>query len=269
MKIDYCIVSAFLNGEPSSVYSGHWVFDARLPAPGEKTIFTEPDASRSVEVRQCLRQVTKICGSFTFRNKDLVENIFADIPSVVESVNILLTVGLPSMYDAMLVEHEGNTHIVFDLINFANYVKNGKDLAELVDNFLTHELIHMLINVKYPPKRQEDFGYVEYLDYISFHEGFAHLLSYEDDISNYRPGNMYKERFDSTKKKLVMALNEAEPSHREKYIVEANTGRYWDKFGAIASMLYLLKHIDSLKSIYEQGPQGYAGRIVAWDWGDK
>ena len=59
---------------------------------------------------------------------------------------------------------------------------------------------------------------------------------------------------------------ETDPEMQDKYSLEANTGSYWDKFASVASMLYLLKHMDSLKAIYDKGWRDFALKIIDYEW---
>ena len=257
MKIDSSIIDKYLGKES---YSNHWVFNEIEPG---KNSFTPPDESRAIEVENCRKHVVDICGNFTFLNNDLVHDIFDDISQALTQVNILLLVGAPSMYDAMVRQYQGEFYLIFNLISFSDYAKNGR-LSDIVNGLLSHELIHVLINEKYPPKK---FSYTDHLNYISFHEGFAHLLSYKEGILNYQPDNaVYKARFDSAKEKLLHASKEKDPILRQKYYIEVNTGGYWDKFGAIASKLYLMKHMNALKKIYNEGWNNYINKIANYDW---
>jgi len=261
MNIDSSIIDQYLAKKPSSYYSNHWVFDQIEP---RKNVFTPPDESRAIEVENCRQYFVDIYSNFIFLNNDLVHGIFDHIPQALKKANILLTVGMPAVYDAMVREYQGKIYMIFDLINFANYGAKGANLPDLISALLSHELVHVLINEKYPP---EEFNYIEHLNYISFHEGFAHLLSYKEDITNYRPDKAeYKARFENAKEKLLTALNEKDPIAREKYQIEVNTGSYWDKFGAIASKLYLMKHMSILKNIYNEGWKNYINKIVNYDW---
>ncbi|MDR2598744.1 MAG: hypothetical protein LBC73_00520 [Oscillospiraceae bacterium] len=256
MKIDNSIIDLYIKGEPSSMYSNHWVYSAIIP---EQYCFTEPDVNRILKVETYRDQITNMCHDFTFRNNDLVHKIFDNTSTIVQNANILFTVGLPEMYDAMVREHNGRTYIIIDLINFSNYLNKDNSFSDITNNFLTHELIHVLINEKYP---KEDFDYIEYLDYTSFHEGFAHLLSYKDNIMQYQLDDTYKERFINAKDTLIAALNETDPMLRQRYTNEANSGKYWNKFAAISSMLYLMKHREDLKSIYEKGWRGFTQDVI-------
>ena len=260
MKIDNSIVNQYIDGEPSFVYSKHWVYSEIVPG---QHLFTEPDVTRAIEVKGYRDQIAGVCTNFTLRNCNIVFEVFDNVSSIIENANILFTVGLPEMYDAMVREHNGEAYVIIDLINFSNYIDSGNELSDLASNFLSHELIHVLINAKYP---QEDFDYIGYLNFISFHEGFAHLFSYRENIMQYQPDDTYKERFNTAKNKLITALKETDPELCQRYSFEANGGKYWDKFGSISSMLYLMKHLDSLKSIYERGWRGFTNEIISYDW---
>jgi len=262
MKIDASIVESYLNNKPEHTYSNHIVYD--LIEPG-KNVFMAPDYSRIHEVRECYEKFSKAIEDFSFRNSDLIAEIFGDITSALAKTNIILTVGMPPIYDAMVRDYEDDLFVIFDLMNCVNYLSQGIDLSKMLNGLLTHELIHILIFESYPS--EDDLDYIDYLNYITFHEGFAHLLSYVEDILLYQPDDkIYKERFKKAKVKLATALTELDPKLQQKYRLEANTGSYWDKFGSIASKLYLMKHMKELKSIYDDGWKKYVDKVINYNW---
>lgn len=256
MKIEDSIIKAYLDKKPSSEYSNHWIFYNII---SEAHMFTEPCLKRAAEVKNCHGQLLKIYDNFTFRNADLVRKIFPDAPLILDNANVLHTVGLPWPYAALMRTHKGLDYIVFDLIHFSDNILKGTNISDMVSNLLSHELIHVLINAKY--RGNSDFSYLDTIDFIAFHEGFAHLLSYEENIENCQP-DKYEARFALAKERLALALSETDPALQKQYLLESNTGDYWDKFAAISSMIYLMKHIGSLKEIYEAGWRGYAQSIV-------
>ena len=260
MKIDDGIVRSYLAGRPHLEYSNHWVYHSVIDG---KYMFAEPPASRLDDVNYCYRQFLKICSNFTVRNADLTREIFGDAVAAMRDVQILLTVGIPQPYDAMMRIHESQQYAIFDIGNFCDYLADGDDINDTISNILTHELIHLFINEKYPG---ENFFYAEKLDYIAFHEGFAHLLSYKEDIAQYQPDETYKDRYETARIKLIAALDETDLRAQKQFLREANSGAYCDKFAAISSMLYLMKHIDCLKQIYEVGYRGFAGMVADYSW---
>ncbi|MCL2168423.1 MAG: hypothetical protein FWB74_00185 [Defluviitaleaceae bacterium] len=260
MRIDISIVDAYVSGKPSGEYSGHWIYGR---VEHGKNLFQETGVHRRAEIELCLRQTLDACRDFNFRNEELICGIFGDTSSVKDSANVLFVVGVPAMYDAMVREMDGALYIIFNIESFADYVAIGHCLKEIISNFLTHELIHVMIDAKYPSGNQ---SYTEQLDYISFNEGFAHLLSYKENIESFKPNGEYKQRYETARHKLAAALDETDPKLQQELLARANSGRFWDKFGAIASMLYLMKHMDFLKDIFEQGWRGYAGKVANYKW---
>ncbi|MCL2574961.1 MAG: hypothetical protein FWE33_00880 [Defluviitaleaceae bacterium] len=255
MKIDTSIVEIYLNSEPSVKYSKHWVY---FLIEDGKHIFLEPDTSRIAEVTVVYSQLMLICQNFRFLNTDLIVDIFGDTSTVVQNVNVLLVVGCPSMYDAMVRHYNNEQYIIFDLINFANYLTQGYNLNEIARNFLTYEIVHVLINNDYPAS---NLDYYNSLNYIAFHEGFAHLLSFEDNMTDFTPTDEHNGYWSIAKSRLAVALQETNPQTQQQYLVEANSGKYWDKFAAISAFGYLISSIKSLKSIYNQGWHSFAEKI--------
>jgi len=260
MKIDSSIVQSYLDGKSGDDYSEHWIF---YHLTDGKKLFDEPAPHRKSEIEDCLRRVIEVCENFEFLNHGLVDEIFGDIHPALQQTNLLLVVGCPPPYDAMVRSHKGVEYIVFDLVSFVNYSLQGYDFVKIVRGMLTHEVVHTLINARYP---QQEMNYTEKLSYIAFHEGFAHLLAFCDDISTLAPTEEHKKRFDTAKMRFEMALLEKDPKAQHDHLFEANTGNYWDKFAAISSKLYLLKNIMSLKCIYEQGWQDFAKKVVEYNW---
>ena len=263
MKIEDSIVKAYLEKKPSSEYSNHWIFSNVI---SDTNVFIEPPFERTTEVENCQKQLVKLYDNFILRNENLIHNVFHDAPAIVENANILHTVGLPWPYTALMRTHKDVDYIVFDLIHFSDGILKGTDISAMVSNLLSHELIHVIINANYRHSYKQDYSYREMLDFISFHEGFAHLLSYKENIENYQPDDKYKARFFEAKGKLALALSEKNSALQKQYLLESNTGEYWSKFAAASSMIYLMKNIGSLREVYEAGWKGYAQSIIDFAW---
>lgn len=161
-------------------------------------------------------------------------------------------VGCPNPYDAMVREYNEEEYVILDLIRLGEYVKNGYNLENIMKQSLTHEFAHKCIGEKY--RISDNLSYIEKLSYITFDEGFAHLLSYKENIENHDfNSEIYIEKFNKSKKVLAQSINEKEIIEQERLSLSANSGVYWDKFAAICGKLYLAKHINSLLEIYEKG----------------
>jgi hypothetical protein len=250
------MIQDYISGKEVPAYSVHWVYRA---VEEGKVSFKKFPFARSEEVIQCYRQIADACGDFKFLNSDLVHEVFGGTDAVINEANVILALHIPQPYDAMVRRHEGKEYIIIDIGNFCEYVKAGHDAGYLVQSFLTHELIHLLIGSKFPPG--EGLAYIEKLNYIAFDEGFAHLMSYRDNIAEYKPEEGLDVKFRTAKARFEIALKEENPLIQERFLSEANSGKYWNKFAAVSSMLYLMKNIKHLKIIYETGWRGYTNQI--------
>ena len=171
----------------------------------------------------------------------------------------MLVVGFPHPYDAMVRSYNGTEYMILDLIRLG---QNALENPDISDGLLTHELLHICIHKKYPAP--EGQSYHDNLDYITFNEGFAHALSYARDIADL-PFDVYlEEKYKLAREKLREASFETDVEKQEKHLFFANTGgNYWDKFGAIAGMLYVLKHITDIEAICNDGWRGFVNKILA------
>lgn len=125
---------------------------------------------------------------------------------------------------------------------------------------LTHELIHLCLMEDYPVSYE--MSYFEDLNYTAFNEGFAHALTYVENIYDFVFDGFLEEKFKNAKHTLRAALAETDKQKQKNYSRMADTGAYWDKFASIAGKLYLLRHIDDMKRIYQEGWHDYTARIL-------
>lgn len=102
-----------------------------------------------------------------------LRQLFPQFDRIANNYTILLVVGFPDPYDAMLLEHNGKAYMVFYLIQFQADSLNEDYSCHGV---LTHELIHLYLMEDYPAAYE--MSYVENLNYTDFNEGFAHSLTY-------------------------------------------------------------------------------------------
>jgi hypothetical protein len=256
MKIDTKIVDAFIAGESVATYCEHWIYRA---IENGKNLFQQSDEYCVNEIASCLSNVLESLRNFSYRNDDIIMQLFSSPEKIIRNANILLIVDAPTMYDAMVREYKGVQYIVFNIMSFVEYKAHNHSIDSLIMDFLTHELIHVLIGVDYP---FDATTFTEKLDYIAFNEGFAHLLSYKENIMEYIPDKEYTLRYEKSLATLKDAISETSYDRQAELILQANSGKFWDKFAAIASMLYLMENRSQLKKIYQSGWRGYTQKII-------
>lgn len=256
MHIDDSIVQAYLRDEPADRYRDHWLFYAIQEG---RHLFDPPPARLREAIAATLADLSALLSRFQPWNADMVHALWPHFPAVQEEAHILLSVGCPEPYDAMVRRHHDQEYIIFDLVRFHGYAEKGHDLRQLISKLLTHELVHLCIHQDYPPPQQD---YHRLLDYLVFDEGFAHCMAYQPqnhygvlsaELRHYQAESLVA---------LAKAVSETDPDRQEQLLEEADSGPYWQKFGAIAGKLYLLSQTDDFAAIYRQGWQGFCTEVL-------
>lgn len=278
MILNTQIAREYLCGGNPARHRGDWFYQnfENVQSP-DGSIFTEPDPSdaRKQEVKKVLDILERAADSFEPLNPDIWNTLFPEWRSTVRSVSVDLIVGFPKPYDAVAkYDAEGNAHVIFDLCCWAGYLKSY-NIEKLAKGLLTHELFHVLIADKYPELQEDgnEINYLTALDAVTFNEGFAHLVSYEDQEINDADWNSEKIR-KVWEKSIVQLKNAAVckiPEQQRMYLFHANCGKYYEKFAAMAGMIYLARIWEhegtaGLKKIMDDGYEGFAGKCCESEW---
>ena len=130
-------------------------------------------------MRKLERRICEAAAHFVPVNRPIWDALFPDWEAVQPTLDLI--VGYPEPYDAVAAHSpDGQAHLIFDLIRWCNYAELDQ-LDSIIRNLLTHEITHLLIGHHYPAADAalESTDYLTRLDAYTFHEGFAHLLSYQ------------------------------------------------------------------------------------------
>lgn len=248
MLVDDNVVLKYLSGEDLDKINRHWVFQ---DIEKGKYLFEMPDDTKIDEVNRIFISIKKILLEFIPLNEDIYSALYPEWKSLIKDVNVLLLVGCPKPYDAMVREYDGKEYIIFDLIRFCDYSEQGYDIEMLVRQLLTHETAHFCLHKRYPIPTSNDF--LEQLKYITFDESFSHLLSFKDNIRGFVFSTLIKEHYSQSKTKLQEAMKVVDLQKQETLLVQSNSGPYWDKFASISGKLFLASHLDDIEKIYNGG----------------
>ena len=116
MKLDRQIVDDFLGG---STDLDSWVFSEIEPG---KRLFDLSDVqTKQSEIGQLAGQITQMAQEFVPCNAAYYTRLFPDYQKELRDYPVLLTVGIPAPYDAMVCEHDGREWVVFDMGRFLSY----------------------------------------------------------------------------------------------------------------------------------------------------
>lgn len=252
MLIDKDIVLKYLNSEDEEDISDHWIFNHIQEG---EYLFEKPSAEKKNDIRKLLLNIESGLLDFIPLNEKIYSSLYPNWREVLKDVNVILVVGCPNPYDAMVREYKKKEYIIFDLIRFNEYKDLGYDIDFVIRQLITHELSHLCLHKKYPPFDYNSFK--EKLKYIVFDEGFAHILAFKEDLENYDFSKIIKDHYEDSVSKLNEALKEKDMNKQKKLIIESNSGKYWDKFGAVAGKLFLVDNIKNINELYNRGPKNF------------
>ena len=87
-------------------------------------------------------------------------------------------------------------------------------------------------------------------------------ITYPDDWKNFQFDGFLTGQYEIATERLSRALREIDAAKQHEYIIEADTGNYWEKYASISGKLYLLKNRSKIAEILQSGWTGFASRIV-------
>lgn len=248
MFIEDSIVLKYLSGDEYNEIGDNWVFKNIEKG---KYLFESPDAKKHDDVKSILFDMERVLSEFIPLNKNIYSTLFTEWRTILNGMNVILLVGCPSPYDAMVRKHDGKEYIIFDLIRFCDYKMQGYDIELLIRQLITHETSHLCLHKQYPLPSSDD--YLEQLKYITFDEGFAHLLAFKDNIEKLDFSAIINKYYNNSFIKLKEAMKERNLQKQKILLEQSNSGSYWDKFASISGKLFLANHLDEIQKIYING----------------
>ncbi|NUU95040.1 hypothetical protein XO10_01785 [Marinitoga sp. 1135] len=255
MKINTEIIDTYLMEKNLKKISNNKIFSL---IENGKILFEAPPEESYQKIKNTYNLFKNIIFSFKPCNYNIWKNIFEISDNTDNSFIIFPIIGAPSPYEAMIrYDENGNTLMIFDIYLLGKNIDNLPKLKENISLLITHELAHYYIHQRfqYPQKIENQ------LKYLFFDEGFAHFLSYSNNIEqiNWNEKKNIKKReysYEMLKEKLKNKLD------KNLLIKGITANNYWDKYIAISGMFAIIdfwhsnnKKLDSLKLLYKKGPE--------------
>ena len=256
MRIDSKIVNMYLNGENLEGLESHWIYSSIIRG---ENIFEMPDKEKRAEISQIKKEMLQRLEDFEPLNKKIFSKLFPKYKEILESVCVFLVVGCPSPYEAMVLEHDGEYYIVFDLTGFLTYKDYGHDMSKVICQLITHETTHKCLLEDY--NLGDNATYMDKMEFLVFNEGLAHMLAFKDGIEDIE-WEKYDEHYLLGKKVLRQALKEKDDKKQREWIERAGAAEtYWEKFGSVVGKVYFGKNIDRIEELYAKGFKGISDRV--------
>lgn len=251
MIINTEIIDTYLAEKSLDKVKNHWIFDSIVYG---KHLIEEPKDVDEHKLNEVYNIIIEKLKNFVPLNENLWHEFFGNM-KIPDKLYVYLVVGSPKPYDTMVRDDkDGNSCIIIDLVRISSYSDDISKISDIVSNFVTHEISHLLINNVYP--------YEDSLEYIVFDEGIAHLLSFKKDVLSI---DWYSDEMNvrrkSAYKNLINALDKISDDNKDKILEDSNSGLYWNKFGAISGLFALIdyynyngKNIRAFEYIFKEGP---------------
>lgn len=253
MFIDDHIVLNYLKGD---IIENHWIF---YNVEKGKYLFESPDPAKHDDVNDLLLYFKDVLSHFNPLNENIYSILYPKWKTRINSMNVLLSVGNPKPYDALVREYDDQLYLVFDLIRFCDYKDSGHNIDLLIKQLITHETSHLCLRKKYPGPTSN--GFVDRLKYTIFDEGFAHLLAFKDNVAGFDFSGIMKKYYDDSLTKLKEAMVETDPQRQKDLLLRSNSGNYWSKFAAIGGKLFLASHMEEIQELYNNGVDNFVSHM--------
>lgn len=267
MRIKADIVYDYIDSKSISRYKEEWFFKY------DGYRFEEPsyESEHKESVRRIFEQIKSGIEEFIPCNVDIWNRLFPDWREVIKDIDINLIVGYPEPFDATVLRApNGKSTVILDLGLWSKY-EDKCDIPNIVHNLLTHEICHVFIGraIKGIDDDIESENYIINLDANTFHEAFAHLISFDDkniddvDWENYE----WKEVRTSCNKRMREALGETDLNRQRQFLYDAICGNYREKYAAMSGMFYLVdcwktKGVLGLEEEFKKGYYGFAQKTL-------
>lgn len=267
MKINADIVCDYIDGKSIEPYKERWFFIT------DGYMFVKPSYEREhIElVRRIFEQIKETIEDFIPCNSKIWDALFPNWKKIIDEVTVNLIVGFPEPNDATVLKApDGQNNVILDLGIWTKY--EGKcDIASLVHNLLTHELCHVCIGatIKGIDDDLKSGDYITNLDANTFHEGFAHLISFENkEIDEINLNNeKWQKVKDKNRKRMQSALGITDIIEQKKFLYDAIFGNYEEKYACMCGMFYLMdcwkrKGILGLEEEFKIGYHNFSKRTI-------
>lgn len=250
MKIDDTLLTAYFEDKKKA--KNHWVFQEIVSG---ELLFDDAVSWTKEDIADVVSEIETEIKKQPLLNQKIIEALFPNWTEMMDNVQVVLSLGVPAPYDAMIRVHDDKEYMIYDiglLLRASNGDKN--QLIFLMRKLFTHEFVHLCIHDCYPNTVQD---YKEKLQYICFDEGFAHYLSYVEGVGSADFTELETRYYSDAYEKLRTALHAERQEEQMVFLEQANTGKYWDKYAATVGQIYLGLHKDKLEELLEKGPNHF------------
>ncbi|MEF9967241.1 MAG: hypothetical protein RR766_01920 [Longicatena sp.] len=223
--------------------------------------FKEPDIKRKDVVKEVSTQIQAISDKFPIFNSDLWNSLFIDT-SFLDTISICPMVGGNKI--GYQIHKDDKIYLFIDVIQVANCTRVVSQMMYIIKNFISLEVTKIGIHQYYPMKLKE---YLDILDYLTFANGLANFLAWNEDCNTY---SFHTDKYEVHKEKafgmLAQAIEVDNKVVQHKLLLCAKSPILWDRFASVAGMFYIHdiyqeQGTEGIVSLFNEGPNNFIYRI--------
>ncbi|MDF2673933.1 MAG: hypothetical protein K0R09_2198 [Clostridiales bacterium] len=267
MKINRNTINDYIEGRPINEWSNQWIFHSIVD---NQYLTEEVSGDKKDIIQSAADLIERELLNFQPYNKDIWDIIFPDWKNLIADSTVYLVVGCPNPYDAMSrISPDGEDVTIFDINRMLKYADSVEKLLPIIKNLLTHEYSHICLHTDYPIP-EEKTSFILKLQYICFDEGFAHLLSFKENVKalDWMDKDMIEKK-EKAYRMLIDAVKSNGSEHTE-LLEKAESGAFWNKFGAISGLFAIADLLSQSKydyneivNVYKDGPKKLLSNIFS------
>lgn len=229
-------------------FSEHWLFYNLVEG---EYLFEYPTLDRE-KLLSFYELFVKELEKFEPKELAFFKKFFRHWKSDIDSdLEVLIAVGCPKPYDAMIREWRGRSVVIFDINQL--YTEKIEDVIPLFQTLITHELFHVLY-AKYHGQEQEEFK--DKLLQLCFSEGFAYYLGLGDELLKNLDEvteRHYKQNLD----RFLVALEEKDSERQEEILLECKENEFFENYCAVTGFLVVCHNKEKINELFKAGPQKF------------
>ena len=253
MKYEPSMILAFLDDKDLQKEENSWMLSQ----------YKQPDPKRKDIVRELMTQLEVITEEFPTFNAPLWNLLFPDMDKIIDRITIVPLVGCENAGNRM-ERRDDMIYFFIDLINIADMTRIVSQMVYVLQNYLTFEIAKLCIHEDYPLTSRK---YVDLLNHLTFTNGLANFLSWNENCSSYKfTSEKYEPRKEAAFGMLASAMEIENKALQHKILMAAVSNDFWNQFPCVAGMFYFYDIYqdlgkDGIALLYRHGPKNFIHTI--------
>lgn len=211
--------------------------------PTEYQVYPKPvipsmkDVKRKDIVMELHSHILPIILDHHIFNSDILQKLVPNYNIILSNIHVHVWVHAPKPYDIYQVLQGDEIHIYIDLLQIADQTPIVSRMVYILKHELSKICCNVCMNTVNKTSTKE---YLTNLNEDAFYHGFALVLSWNEDITNYNFQNTMYEKYKEKAFGMLFEAMQTTNSDQQSNILQfLHNAPFWERFTQIAGMFYL------------------------------